>query len=176
MNNGIELYHNTPFIDFHFGNSTTDYTSRIIESSSGTLSIENNLSIASTISAPTGVISTLNSTNVNVTNNLRANHYDLQTVAQLGGSFYVSPTVKFPNSGTTLAVTKSGTTLTLTITDSSITSTTMAGIVWSANSRIKVSGTINGVVTGTMDGTVSSISTSSHTLTLSVSGENSGSV
>ena len=176
VNNGIELYHNTPFIDFHFGNSTTDYTSRIIESSSGTLHIAQNLTIASTISAPTGVISTLNSTNVNVTNNLRANHYDLQTVAQLGGSFYVSPTVKFPNSGTTLAVAKSGTTLTLTITDSSITSTTMAGIVWSANSRVKVSGTINGVVTGTMDGTISSINTGSHTLTLSVSGENSGSV
>ena len=97
-------------------------------------------------------------------------------MAQLGGSFYVSPTLKFPNSGTTLTVAKSGTTLTLTITDSSITSTTMAGIVWSANSRVKVSGTINGVVTGTMDGTISSINTGSHTLTLSVSGENSGSV
>ena len=118
----------------------------------------------------------MNATNVNVTNNLRANHYDLQTVAQLGGSFYVSPTVKFPNSGTTLKVEKSGSTLTLTITDSSITSTTMAGVVWAANSRVKVSGTINGVVTGTMDGTVSSINTSSHVLTLSVSGENSASV
>lgn len=114
--------------------------------------------------------------NLSVSNNLHAAHFDLQTVAQLGGSFYVSPTVKFPNSGTSLTVAKSGTTLTLTITDSSITSTTMAGIVWSADSRVKVSGTINGVVTGTMDGTVSSINTGSHTLTLSVSGENSGSV
>lgn len=126
--------------------------------------------------APSGSIATLNSDNVSVSNNLHAAHFDLQTVAQLGGSFYVSPTVKFPNSGTSLTVAKSGTTLTLTITDSSITSTTMAGIVWSANSRVKVSGTINGVVTGTMDGTVSSINTGSHTLTLSVSGENSGSV
>ena len=130
----------------------------------------------STVSSSAANIATLNATNVNVTNNLRANHYDLQTVAQLGGSFYVSPTVKFPNSGTTLKVEKSGSTLTLTITDSSITSTTMAGVVWSANSRVKVSGTINGVVTGTMDGTVSSINTSSHVLTLSVSGENSASV
>ena len=130
----------------------------------------------STFVASTGNIATLNSTNVNVTNNLRANHYDLQTVAQLGGSFYVSPTVKFPNSGTTLAVAKSGTTLTLTIKDSSITSATMAGVVWTAGSGVKVSGTINGVVTGTMDGTVSSINTSSHVLTLSVSGENSANV
>ena len=84
--------------------------------------------------------------------------------------------MKFPNSGTTLKVEKSGSTLTLTITDSSITSATMAGVVWTAGSGVKVSGTINGVVTGTMDGTVSSINTSSHTLTLSVSGENSGNV
>lgn len=35
----IELTHTTPYIDFHFNNSTTDYTSRIIESVSGTLSI-----------------------------------------------------------------------------------------------------------------------------------------
>ena len=55
VNNGIELYHNTPFIDFHFGNSTTDYTSRIIESSSGTLHIAQNLTIASTISAPPSI-------------------------------------------------------------------------------------------------------------------------
>lgn len=130
----------------------------------------------STVSSSAANIATLNATNVNVTNNLRANHFDLQTVAQLGGSFYVSPTVKFPNSGTTLTVAKSGSTLTLTITDSSITSTTMAGVVWAANSHVKVSGTINGVVTGTMDGTVSSINTSSHVLTLSVSGENSASV
>ena len=37
---GIEIFHNTPYIDFHFGrNDGIDYTSRIIEGSSGTLSI-----------------------------------------------------------------------------------------------------------------------------------------
>lgn len=39
-NQGIELYDsNYPFIDFHYGNSSADYTSRIIESSSGVLKI-----------------------------------------------------------------------------------------------------------------------------------------
>lgn len=39
-NNGfIELCGNTPFIDFHFNNSTADYTSRIIETSSGNINI-----------------------------------------------------------------------------------------------------------------------------------------
>ena len=33
----IELYSTTPFVDFHFNNNTADYTTRIIESSSGTL-------------------------------------------------------------------------------------------------------------------------------------------
>lgn len=39
-NQGIELYSsNYPFIDFHYGKSSADYTSRIIESSSGVLKI-----------------------------------------------------------------------------------------------------------------------------------------
>lgn len=39
MGEGIELYHATPFIDFHYNKSSADYTSRIIESSSGVLKI-----------------------------------------------------------------------------------------------------------------------------------------
>ena len=124
-------------------------------------------------------VTTLNAEDVNVTNVLRSNRWDLTSVAQLGGSFYISPTVLFPSvttSSASLTVTKSGTTLTLAITDPSITSTTMAGSVWAANSKVKASATINGVATGTMDGTVTSINTTSHVLTISVSGENSGSV
>lgn len=36
---GVEASGSTPFIDFHYGNSTEDYTSRIIERSSGILDI-----------------------------------------------------------------------------------------------------------------------------------------
>lgn len=39
----IELSGTTPFIDFHYNNSSSDYTSRIIETGSGTLSVEANL-------------------------------------------------------------------------------------------------------------------------------------
>lgn len=42
----IELSHTTPYIDFHFNRLTNDYTSRIIESSQGTLNI-NGATIAS---------------------------------------------------------------------------------------------------------------------------------
>lgn len=43
--NTVELSSATPFIDFHFGSSTADYTSRIIESASGRLQITSKLSI-----------------------------------------------------------------------------------------------------------------------------------
>lgn len=36
---GVEISGSTPFIDFHYGNSTADYTSRIIETSHGVLDI-----------------------------------------------------------------------------------------------------------------------------------------
>lgn len=45
---GLELYHATPYIDFHFGNSDADYTSRIIESASGTLNVQANLQVKGT--------------------------------------------------------------------------------------------------------------------------------
>lgn len=41
----IELRASTPFIDFHYGNSTTDYTSRIIEGLSGQLTVTGKLRV-----------------------------------------------------------------------------------------------------------------------------------
>ena len=186
--NGIELYCTSPYIDFHFKNSTADYTSRIIEESSGIITIKPNLVVGSSATIPTATITTgtisnatIGSgivTNLNVMDTLRATHYDLQTVAQLGGAFYVSPTVKFPTaSNANIVVTKNGSTLTMTITDTStITSTTMAGVVWQANAKIKASGKIGTVTTGTMDGTVTAVNVSSHSMTISVSGGNANAV
>ena len=41
----IEMSYSTPYIDFHYGNSTTDYTSRIIEGLSGQLTVTGKLRI-----------------------------------------------------------------------------------------------------------------------------------
>lgn len=183
----VELFHATPFIDFHYNKSTTDYTSRIIESGSGTITITPNLKVGTSATIPTATITTANistsnmstgiAENLNVTNKLHATHFDLQSVAQLGGAFYVSPTIKFPtNSSTTFTVTKNGATANIIISDSAINSTTIAGVVWGANAKIKASGKIGTITTGTMDGTVTGINTSNHTLTISVSGENSSSI
>ena len=186
--NGIEISRNMPYIDFHFNNSTADYTSRIIEENSGIITIKPNLVVGSSATIPTATITigtisnaTIGSgiiTDLNVMDTLRATHYDLQTVAQLGGAFYVSPTVKFPTaSNANIVVTKSGSTLTMTITDTStITSTTMAGVVWQANAKIKASGKIGTVTTGTMDGTVTAVNVNSHSMTISVSGGNANAV
>lgn len=184
---GVELIHATPYIDFRFGKSTSDYTSRIIEEANGTITIKPNLKVGALATIPTATITTANITtgnlnsgtaeNFNVTNKLHATHFDLQSVAQLGGAFYVSPTIKFPtNSNTTFTITKSGATANIIISDSAITSTTLAGVVWGTNAKIKASGKIGTVTTGTMDGTVTGINTSNHTLTISVSGENSSSI
>lgn len=178
---GIEISRATPYIDFHYNNSTSDYTSRLIEETSGTLTIKNNMKTTNatitTANVTTANIDSGNAINLNVTDKLRATHFDLQSVAQLGGAFYVSPTVKFPtDSNTTFTVTKSGSTLNITISDSALTSTTLAGVVWGANAKIKASGKIGTITTGTMDGTVTSLNTSNHTLVISVSGENSSSV
>ena len=47
----IELYGGTPFIDFHYGNSSDDYTSRIIANGSNSLNITGNLWVDTDIHA-----------------------------------------------------------------------------------------------------------------------------
>lgn len=109
--------------------------------------------------------------NLNVADTLRATRYDLTHISQAGGHLYISPTIKFPNSGTTLTITKSTTALTIVVSDSSI-QANMAGYSWAENSSVKCSLTIGDNVTGTMDGTLNSINVTSHTLSITVSGEN----
>lgn len=46
QNGVIELYHPTPYIDFHFNGSTADFTSRIIEEESGILSVYGGLNVS----------------------------------------------------------------------------------------------------------------------------------
>lgn len=113
--------------------------------------------------------------NLNVVDTLRATRYDLQTITQTGGCLYVSPTLRYPNSNTTVAVTNNGSSLTMTITDGGLTSNNLAGIAWQANNRVKVSGTFtvtkNGVTkqvaTGTMDGYLQSgVDTTNHKLVI----------
>lgn len=112
-----------------------------------------------------------------VSDTLRATKYDLQTVTQMGtnGTLYIAPSIQFPtsNGGTTVTTTANS----ITITDTNITSATLAGIVWGAQAKVKISGTFNGIVSGTVDGVVTSINTTSKVLVIgSLSGGNWSSV
>jgi hypothetical protein len=50
INDGkVEIFGDTPFIDFHFGSSTSDFTSRIIEEASGVLAIKGSLNVSKAI-------------------------------------------------------------------------------------------------------------------------------
>lgn len=52
--NGFEIYHATPFIDFHFANSSADYTSRIIEYVQGGLQMISSVNITGNLSGSGG--------------------------------------------------------------------------------------------------------------------------
>ncbi len=43
---GLELLHETPYLDFHFANASDDFTSRIIEKAKGVLTCEKDLNVA----------------------------------------------------------------------------------------------------------------------------------
>jgi hypothetical protein len=45
INGGIELFYDTPYIDFHFGKSSADYTSRIIEDEAGKIRLVGELRV-----------------------------------------------------------------------------------------------------------------------------------
>ena len=45
----LELSGDTPFIDFHYNNSTSDYTTRLIENNQGTLSLVGSMSITTNL-------------------------------------------------------------------------------------------------------------------------------
>lgn len=83
----IELYASMPFIDFHFGNSTNDYTSRIWEPSSGLLEIEN----VNGLHVPKGGITT-----------------GANTISYFGGTFAVSGLTTLQDVATTARVQPDG--------------------------------------------------------------------
>lgn len=142
------------------------------------------------INANAGTFVTLNSpkgvfTNIIVTDTLVATHQEIEHVANLGGVFLVTPTVKCISSGsgktlTSLTVTAANITrtdsngesitynYTLAINDSAFSTATIGGNTWGQYGEVKVSGNINGVVLGTCKGFIQSINTTSHVLTVAI--------
>ncbi len=51
FNSGVEISGDLPYIDFHFNNDSGDFTSRIYETASGTLTVVGNMKVSGNLSA-----------------------------------------------------------------------------------------------------------------------------
>lgn len=111
----------------------------------------------------------ITATNVMVNDTLKAFKYELNTIQDLGGEFCVAPTI-YIQSGATVNVSKaSATTITVSIKDTeSITSDTIQGIRWSASSKIKFQGKIDGVAIRCNGIMVSKLNTDANTMALTL--------
>ena len=93
-------------------------------------------------------------TNLQVTDTLRSFKWDIDHVANLGGNFLVTPTYNATENSATFAVNSiSGTTITAIINDSTaISGSTLGGVTWAKDSKIKITGKIGGVVLPVCEG------------------------
>ena len=115
--------------------------------------------------ATDGAVANLTADNAFVRDTLRVNVFEQNVVQCAGGTQLIAPTIYFADSATVNITAVSSTTVTMTITDSQITSNTFAGVTWYANSKVKLSGEIDGKVLGSRTGTVTAnMNSTSHTL------------
>lgn len=143
------------------------------------VNILNNLSVTGSISSNSLTTSTLAANNATVTNatvndTLKAYKYELSTIQDLGGEFCVAPTI-FIQSGATVNVSKaSTTTITVSIKDTkAITSNTIQGIRWSASSKIKFQGKLDGVAIRCSGVMASKLNTDANTMALTLTVDSS---
>lgn len=107
------------------------------------------------LTASSGVVNNMTVDNMFVKDKLRALEYDIQTIANLGGTFIVAPTLNCSSTATIAVTALSGDAnynFSATITDTAISSSTFGGATWSSGSKIKIAGKINNTVIGTCDG------------------------
>ena len=105
-----------------------------------------------------------------VNGTLKTFKHDIQHIANLGGNFLVTPSFIYskPTAQVTRVTGQSTYNLQISLTDNSTITTEIGGIAWTANSKIKAAGKINGIDIGTCDGTISSINTSSNTMIIRI--------
>lgn len=101
---------------------------------------------ASNVNSVTGTIS-----NLFVPGELRALQYNIQSINNLGGAFLIGPTINIPAGNNVDISSTTNNVITATI-NGSFSSGTFPTVIWAANSKIKISGSIGGVPIGTCDG------------------------
>ena len=127
------------------------------------------LKVNGTASIVTGNITTVNSNMINnagdifnkngliETDRIKSNVWDITSTQNLGGSFYIAPTINVTNGSTFTISSVSGTTITGYLIDTTnITSSDFGGHTWTNNSLIKITGKLtsgnNHYILGTCSG------------------------
>lgn len=157
----------------------------------GNIVVNNVNATTATLGATTitnGKATTLDVSTLNVT------HQNIEHVANLGGTFLVTPTVKCISSGSNPTLTSFSVATTsasrknsenvnvtynykLTIADTAFTTATIGTITWTQYSEVKVSGTIDGTVLGTCNGYIESIETGdTHRVVINIKYDGTGSL
>ena len=57
FSNGVEILGTTPYIDFHYNNSESDYTFRIVQNSEDTLTLDGKIDVSNTLTVTSGGMS-----------------------------------------------------------------------------------------------------------------------
>jgi hypothetical protein len=93
----IELSASTPYIDFHFNNSTSDYTHRIIAATATRLDITTELQVNGQLTAKSKILSTVSSTGTNNWSNLSTLNTVLAAESNTVGKDSCQPIFRWAN-------------------------------------------------------------------------------
>lgn len=91
VKSNLEIFHATPYIDFHFGHSSSDYTSRIVENVSGQLQMIANVNITKDLTVSGSITAAGNITafsDIKLKENITPIENALDKVKQLKGIIY----------------------------------------------------------------------------------------
>lgn len=108
------------------------------------------------------------------TDTIKSNKWDIVSTQNLGGNFYVCPTIIVTEGSTVIISSVNGTTIVGTLNDeTNITSNSFAGHTWTSGSKIKITGKLTSGTTsyvlGTCDGTLTAnMNTTANTINFSV--------
>ena len=180
MIDGMQAWGGTAVSSLYF-----NYWGGTVYLSNGTAIYANNGTMHATTFTGTSAKYDKVESNIGIFDELRSTHHEIEHVANLGGVFLVTPTVKCISSGngkTLNSVTVTATSVTrtnsnnesvtynyaLAIDDSAFSTATIGSATWGQYGEVKVSGTLNGVVLGTCDGFIQSINVSSHVLNVAI--------
>lgn len=137
----LELSHATPYIDFHFGKSTADYTSRLIESASGVLNVKSASAGNNALQVNGNVVYNAGNSNRNFTAGTVTVGANL---SELGGSYvYYDAKMIFIHAYLRTTAAISANAVLLTLPQTAVAKTNINCPAWSYSAGTRVNCTVN---------------------------------